>query len=296
MRLSLLVPHERLPAQLRSPGYRDLENQVIAAELHGLSAVWLADATAIPALQRLPTLRILDHLSAVTDRIDLGLRLRLPVAPLRPLLAEQIGALDERSEGRARLALECLPGDDLDAALALLAHAGSLMGLEHTPRPAERLQLRADAASAARAGAHGYGRLLPDAPDETVERGGLARAPAADRPGWIARALTLVLADSNLGVAELARGIAAAPLRQPEARRLLIGTPAQVLQALAHEPTFGGVDELVCDVAPPGVRPEQALKSVALLGERILPHLQPATRRRPPALPPGTTRVRARGA
>ncbi|NTU84594.1 MAG: LLM class flavin-dependent oxidoreductase [Chloroflexales bacterium] len=294
MRIALLVPHDRLPVQLRSPGYRDLENQVVAAELHGLSAVWLTDAAVVPAPQRLPTLRLLEHLSAVTDRIDLGLVLRLPPEPLRPLLAEQIAALDERSDGRARLALECLPGDDLEAALALLAHIGALMGLGRGARPAARLQLRVDPARVASAGAHGYGLLLPDGSDSVGEHGEPARTPVPNRPGWVAHTLTLVMADSDLGVAELARGIATAPARQPTARRLLRGTPTQVLQTLAHEPTFRAIDELVCEVAPPGVRPEQALTSIALLGEHILPQLQPAVWQRPPALPSATTRVRAR--
>ncbi|NTU85318.1 MAG: hypothetical protein HGA45_39180 [Chloroflexales bacterium] len=168
------------------------------------------------------------------------------------------------------------------------------MGLGRGPRLAERLLLRVDPARVAGAGAHDYGLLLPDAPDTATERGGPARPPIPNRPDWVARALTLVLADSDLGVAELARVIAAAPARQPNARRLLSGTPAQVLQTLAHEPAFRGVDELACAVAPPGVRPEQALKSIALLGERILPQLQPAGWQRPPATPSATARVRAR--
>jgi hypothetical protein len=222
--------------------------------------------------------------------------LRLPPEPLRPLLAEQLAALDACSEGRARLTLECRPEDDLGAALALLAQIASLMGLDRALRPAERLQLCVDPARIAGAGTHSYGLLLPDGADTAGERDGLALASATDRPGWVTRALTLVLADSELTVAELARGIATAPSRQPNARRLLSGTPAQVLQALAHEPIFDSLDELACDVAPPGVRPEQTLTSIALLGERILPQLQPAVWRRPPVLPSATARGQARAA
>lgn len=303
MRISLLVPHDRLPAQLRSPGYRDLENQAVAAELHGLSAVWLTDAAVAPVPQRPPTLRLLEHLSAVTDHIDLGLVLCLPPEPLRPLLDEQIAALDARADGRVRLTLECGSGDDLAAALALFAHIGVLMGLGRDPRLAERLLLRVDLARVAEAGTQGYGLVLPDAPGTTGERGGPARPPVPNRPGWVARTLTLALADSDLGVAELDRGMATASARQPSPRRLLSGTPAQVLQTLAHEPTFRGVDELACAVTPPGVRPEQALTSIALLGERILPQLQPAAWQRTPAFSSATargqarpTRVRVRGA
>jgi alkanesulfonate monooxygenase SsuD/methylene tetrahydromethanopterin reductase-like flavin-dependent oxidoreductase (luciferase family) len=294
MRFSLFVPPQRVPGQLRTPGYRDLENQVVAAEIHGLSALWLAEATNVAAPQRPTTLRMLDHLSAITDRIDLGLLLRLPPAPLRSRLAEQIGALDDRSEGRTRLALACQPEDDLDAALALLAHAGALIGADRAPRPAERLQLRADATSAARAVAHGYGLVLPDAPHAEVERGWLAHA--TERPRWVVRTLTVVVAASALGVAELSRCIAAAPVRQSGARRLVIGTPEQVLTTLASAQVSAGIDELACDVAPPGVRPEQALKSIELLGGTILPRLRALTRPRPTALPQIAARERARGA
>ncbi len=55
---------------------------------------------------------------------------------------------------------------------------------------------------------------------------------------------------------------------------MVIGTPAQVADQLTAWQTEFGFDEILCQTYAAGMRHEDALRSIELLGCEVLPHLQ----------------------
>jgi hypothetical protein len=122
MRFSLFVTADHLHGGVHSRHYETLEQQVIAAELHGFAAVWLSEGWSDVPPDLFSTVRLLHRLSAVTDRIDLGALVRLPHPTSRSRLLEALVRLDTLSGGRMRLAVDpgaCAPEAALDVALSV---------------------------------------------------------------------------------------------------------------------------------------------------------------------------------
>jgi hypothetical protein len=252
---------------------------VITAELTSFSAVWLADQW-VSAPPRLPeALSLARQLSVVTDRIELGLILRLPPLPLRSTLREQLVELDKLSDSRLRVALD-LRGASLEdhaAGLDLLGELINALGACRTPLLARRLQLVADETTAVIAGAAGFGLLLVPGDSHHARLLRLARYHDAreGQPGWVSRLLSVAVGADVCEAAALTRALpATVPLLSPAVEPVLLGPPSQVAGQLAVAQISDGLDEVICAVVPGGPGPEALLRPVELLGRKVLPQLQ----------------------
>lgn len=281
MRCSLFVPIDSLPDRLRVQAYHAAEQQVIAAELAGFSAVWLADQWLRTPPQLPDALAMLQRLSMVTDRVDLGVILRLPPGPLRPRLQHELLRLDDLSGGRLRVALDLRGGsaEERAAGLTLLETLAERLGARQAPGLARRVALIADDAAAPVAGANGLGMLLTPGDPLHARRLWLARYHDARelRSGWVARLLSLAVGADADDLQAIRRGLPEeAPLLSPAAEPTLFGLPNDLIAQLAVIQIADGLDEVLCAIAPGIARPETRTPMIALIGQRVLPHLQPA--------------------
>jgi alkanesulfonate monooxygenase SsuD/methylene tetrahydromethanopterin reductase-like flavin-dependent oxidoreductase (luciferase family) len=55
---------------------------------------------------------------------------------------------------------------------------------------------------------------------------------------------------------------------------LIIGTPSHVIEQLSFRQQEYGINEIVCQIYHEGTQHEDALRSITLLGEEVLPQLQ----------------------
>lgn len=281
MRCSLFVPADTLPDRLRSRAYVPVEQQAVAAELAGFSAVWLTDQW-ISVPPRLPNaLPLIRQLGVVTDRIDLGMILRLPPAHLRAALIRELIALDEFVAGRLRVALDLrgLNAGDHDLGLALLDTLAEPFGARRALNPARRLALIADENAALPAGLGGFGLLL--APGDPLHSRRLWLARYHDRrevrPGWVTRLLTVAPAADEAELSTLQRaGGAKQPLLSAATEAAIVGLPAQLVAQLAVAQIADGLDEVVCAILPASARADRLGSVVELLGREVVRHLQPS--------------------
>jgi hypothetical protein len=280
MRVSLFAPADRPPTALRSHAFVAIENQAVAAELAGFSALWLADQwLRIPP--RLPAaLGLIQQLSVVTNRIDLGVVLRLPPATLWAHLLDELRRLDDLASGRVRVALDLRDAGAVASAEAiseLLDAISERLDAHRTPSLPRRLSLLADPVSAATAGTRGLGLLV--APDDDLHARRLALAhyhhAREDRPGWVTRLLSVAVGADADAVAALRRQLPIeAPLLSAAAERTLVGTAIQVTAQLTVAQAADGLDEVICALTPGAQRPTLPLQTLDLLGQAVLPHLQ----------------------
>ncbi|MEI7772656.1 MAG: LLM class flavin-dependent oxidoreductase [Chloroflexales bacterium] len=279
MRVSLFAPADQPPTALRSQAFVAIENQAVAAEIAGFSALWLADEwLRIPP--RLPVaLGLIQKLSVVTDRIDLGVVIRLPPAALWARLLDELRRLDDLASGRVRVALDLRDADTVASAEAindLLDAISERLDAHGTPSLPRRLSLLADPLSAAAAGRRGLGLLV--APDDDLHARRLAlayyHAARAARPGWVTRLLSVAVGADPDAVAALRRQLPLeAPLLSAAAERTLVGTATEVTAQLTVAQAADGLDELICALAPGALRPALPLQTLDLLGQRVIPYL-----------------------
>jgi hypothetical protein len=280
MRVSLFAPADQPPTALRSQSFVAIENQAVAAELAGFSALWLADQwLRIPP--RLPAaLGLIQQLSVVTDRIDLGVVIRLPPAALWGQLSDELRRLDDLASGRVRVALDLRDtgaSASSSAIGALLDTISAQLDARGTPSLPRRLSLLADPASAVAAGARGLGLLLAPGEDLHTRRLALAHyhEARAERPGWVTRLLSVAVGADSDELAALRRHLPLeAPLLSAAAERTLVGTATEVTALLTVAQAADGLDEVICALAPGAQRPALPLQTIDLLGRVVLPHLQ----------------------
>jgi alkanesulfonate monooxygenase SsuD/methylene tetrahydromethanopterin reductase-like flavin-dependent oxidoreductase (luciferase family) len=280
MRFSLFAPADQPPAALRSQSFVAIENQAVAAEIAGFSALWLADQwLRIPP--RLPAaLGLIQQLSVVTDRIDLGVVIRLPPAALWARLLNELHRLDDLASGRVRVALDLRDAGAVASAEAigdLLDAISERLDARGTPSLARRLSLLADPRSAVMAGRRGLGLFV--APDEDLHARRLALAhyhhAREDHPGWVTRLLSVAVGANPDAVATLRRQLPLeAPLLSAAAERTLVGTATEVTAQLTVAQIADGLDEVICALAPGALRPGLPLQTLDLLGQSVLPYLQ----------------------
>lgn len=284
MRCSLFVPVANLAHYLHSKAYIPLEQQAIAAELAGFSAVWIADQwTRVPP--RLPTaLALARQLSVVTDRVDLGLVLRLPPPSLRAALITELCSLDDLSSGRIRVAFDLrgLNAAEHEAGLALLETLAEALMLRQHPTLARQLALVAEEIAVVPAAVGGFGLMLT--PGDLLHERRLWLARYHDqretRPGWISRLLTIALAADKSELATIQRALPPeTALLSPAAEPALLGLSAQLVAQLAVAQLADGLDELICAFAPGWPRPERLADTVDRLGHEVVRQLQPSSNR-----------------
>jgi alkanesulfonate monooxygenase SsuD/methylene tetrahydromethanopterin reductase-like flavin-dependent oxidoreductase (luciferase family) len=284
MRFSLIYQPEIMPTSLADPQYAYLEQQVLAAELSGFAAIWLSEPIPGASTAGSRALRIVQHLSSITDRLDLGLHTSLPDALVFNRWAADLLRLDDLSGGRCRLALTGPLEAQRDAsAVAVppwLNELARQLGFDRALRPAQRLLFVATDAVAALAGGQGYGLLLPTTGSLHTHHLALARyhLARAAQPGWVARVVPLVVVADPRGVAEVQRRVinGTAPLSYADApyQQPIIGTCAEVTAKLAALHLADGLDEVACQVHLPGLLPETIHQTIELLGRFVLPHFQ----------------------
>ncbi len=282
MRVSIFSSADQLPPTRRTQSFVAIENQAVAAEIAGFSTFWLADQwLRIPP--RLPlALGLIQKLSVVTNRIDLGIAIRLPPESLWERLLNELQHLNDLSSGRVRVALDMRdPGaaisstaiSDLLDAMSGRLDAHGTWSLPH------RLTLFADPISVITAGRRGLGLLV--APDDTRHSRDLALAhyheARATRPGWVTRLLSVAVGADPDEVANLRRQLPLeAPLLSSAVERTLVGTAAEITAQLTIAEIADGLDEVICALAPGALRPTLPLQTLDLLGRAVLPHLYTA--------------------
>jgi alkanesulfonate monooxygenase SsuD/methylene tetrahydromethanopterin reductase-like flavin-dependent oxidoreductase (luciferase family) len=285
MRFSLIYLPDMLPTSLADPQYAQLEQQVLAAELSGFAAVWLSEPAVGTSVPGSRVFRIVQHLSSITDRLDLGVHTLLPDPLLFSRWAAELLRLDDLSGGRCRLVLDGPFDAQRDAAAASapawLEALVQQLGIDRAFRPAQRLLFVASDAGSALAGSQGYGLLLPTTGSLHAHHLGLARyhLARAAQPGWVARVVPVVVVADTRAVAELQRRVSGseplpytdAPYRQP-----IIGTCGEVTARLAALQLADGLDEVACVVNLPGLLPEEVRQTIELLGQFVLPYFQSA--------------------
>ncbi len=172
-------------------------------------------------------------------------------------------------------------------------------GIELLSRPLQPAQhviwIAANQATPELAGVAGYSLLIPNLGTASATQQFLARYRMylAGKPGFVAQLHFISVASCEREAQEHLQRILArythdyAPPFEWDgstdshayaalSRRLniIVGTPTRVAEQLAARQQEYGLNEIVCQVSHAGMRHEEVLRSVTLLGEEVLPQLQ----------------------
>jgi alkanesulfonate monooxygenase SsuD/methylene tetrahydromethanopterin reductase-like flavin-dependent oxidoreductase (luciferase family) len=171
-------------------------------------------------------------------------------------------------------------------------------GVELLPRPLQPAQqliwIAANHATPEIAGIAGYNLLIPNRGTANATRQFLDRYRAYlnGKPGFVAQLYFVSVVSCEREAQEQMRRILARYIHSPDtfawdgysdsreyatlSRRLnlIIGTPSHVIEQLYARQQEYGINEIVCQIYNAGMQHEDALRSITLLGEEVLPHLQ----------------------
>ena len=171
-------------------------------------------------------------------------------------------------------------------------------GVAINPRPQQTaehlLWVAASRATPALAAAHGYGFLIPRVGAGEAHKELIAqyRAALGDKPGFITQLRFVYIAETeaeahaqtratfaryakyDCGVAWDGRTDTAEYAELTERMHFVVGTPAQVAKRLLAWQAEYGFDEIMCQLYAAGMRHEDSLRSLELLGSEVLPRLQ----------------------
>ena len=236
---------------------------------------------------------LLDVLSGGRARLGVGSGARNKTAEFA-----KFGLPLEEKTARTFEILDILGQAFRDGVVTLDGEYYQFDGVEINPRPRQAVEhllwVAASRATPAYAARHGYGFLIPRVGPGATHRELIAqyRAALGARPGFVTQ-LRFVYVAESLAAAQ-------AETRQTFARyaqydcgvtwdgrtdtaeyadlcarmHFVIGTPDQVASQLADWQAEYGFDEIMCQLYAAGMRHEDSLRSLELLGREVLPRLQ----------------------